>query len=69
VVPHNKPRQGYPFEATVPRGLAVAGVVLADQVKSLDWQARHAEFVDRLPDAGVSAVLGLVMALLSEGDA
>ena len=61
--------KGYPFEATVPRGLAVAGVVLADQVKSLDWQARHAEFVDRLPEADVSAVLGLVMALLSEGDA
>jgi hypothetical protein len=30
-------------------GLAVAGVVLADQVKSLDGRARHAEFVDRLP--------------------
>ena len=31
--------KGYPFEVTVPKGLSVAGVVLADQVKSLDWQA------------------------------
>jgi mRNA interferase MazF len=61
--------KGYPFEVTVPQGLEVAGVVLADQVKSLDWRARRAEFVDRLPDAEVSGVLGLVMALLSEGDA
>jgi mRNA interferase MazF len=61
--------KGYPFEATVPKGPAVAGVVLADPVKSLDWRARHAEFVDRLPDADVSGVMGLVMALLSEGDA
>jgi mRNA interferase MazF len=61
--------KGYPFEVTVPKGLAVAGVVLADQVKSLDWRARRAEFVDRLPGAAVSGVLGLVMALLSEGDA
>jgi mRNA interferase MazF len=61
--------KGYPFEVTVPKGLAVAGVVLADQVKSLDWRARHAEFVDRLPDADVSGVIGLVMALLGEGDA
>jgi mRNA interferase MazF len=61
--------KGYPFEVTVPKGLAVAGVVLADQVKSLDWRARRAEFVDRLPGADVSGVLGLVMALLSEGDA
>lgn len=61
--------KGYPFEAPLPRGLAVAGVVLADQVKSLDWRARRAEFVARLPDADVSGVLGLVMALLTEGDA
>ena len=61
--------KGYPFEVAVPEGLAVAGVVLADQLKSLDWRARHAEFVDRLPDADVSGVLGLAMALLSEGDA
>jgi mRNA interferase MazF len=54
---------------TVPKGLSVAGVVLADQVKSLDWRARRAEFVDRLPDAEVSGTLSLVMALLSDGDA
>ena len=61
--------KGYPFEVTVPKGLPVAGVVLADQVKSLDWRARRAEFVDRLPDAEVSGILSLVMALLSEGNA
>jgi mRNA interferase MazF len=61
--------KGYPFEVSVPKGSAVTGVVLADQVKSLDWRARHAEFVDRLPDPDATAVLGLVMALLSEGDA
>jgi len=53
----------------LPKSLSVAGVVLADQVKSLDWRARRAEFVDRLPDVEVSGILSLVMALLSEGDA
>jgi mRNA interferase MazF len=61
--------KGYPFEVAVPKGLAVGGVVLADQVKSLDWRARRAEFVDRLPGAEISGVLSLAMALLSEGDA
>ncbi|HET8576114.1 MAG TPA: endoribonuclease MazF [Methylomirabilota bacterium] len=61
--------KGYPFEVPVPHGLTVAGVVLADQVKSLDWRARRAEFADRLPDAEVGRVLGLVMALLSEANA
>ncbi len=30
--------KGYPFEVILPSGLAVSGVILADQVKSLDWQ-------------------------------
>jgi mRNA interferase MazF len=61
--------KGYPFEVAIPEGLAVTGVVLADQVKSLDWQARQAEFADRLPDADVNEVVGMVTALLSEGEA
>jgi len=60
--------KGYPFEVAVPEGLAVTGVVLADQVKSLDWRVRQAEFADRLPDAHLGDVLGMVGALLSEGE-
>jgi mRNA interferase MazF len=32
--------KGYPFEVALPVSLPVAGVVLSDQVKSLDWRAR-----------------------------
>ena len=60
--------KNYPFEVPVPKDLAVAGVVLADQLKSLDWRARRAELFARLPDADVNRVLGLVMALLSDGE-
>jgi len=28
----------YPFEVGIPSGLPVSGVVLADQLKSLDWR-------------------------------
>lgn len=34
--------KGYPFEVTIPQGWNVTGVVLADQVKSLDWRRRGA---------------------------
>lgn len=61
--------KGYPFEVAIPKSLAVSGVVLADQVKSLDWRARDAELADHLPDAEVNEVLGMVGALLSEGEA
>ena len=30
-------------------GRLLAGVVLADQVKSLDWRFRRAEFICKLP--------------------
>lgn len=33
--------KGYPFEVAIPSGLPVAGVVLSDQVKNLDWNVRR----------------------------
>src|SRR5512143_3166521 len=48
---------GYPFEVAVPVGLPVAGVVLADQVQSLDWRACRAERVGSLPSAALEEVL------------
>lgn len=41
--------KGYPFEVSIPEGLRVSGVVLSDQVRSLDWRARKAEFLERAP--------------------
>lgn len=56
--------KGYPFEVTVPQGLPVGGVVLADQVKSLDWRARKAKFAGRLPVGASDEVLGKLGTLL-----
>ena len=58
--------KGYPFEVVVPVGLPVSGVVLADQVKSLDWQARDAEFVCTLPSEIVGEILRRIAVLLAE---
>ena len=56
--------KGYPFEVGVPQGLGVSGVVLSDQVKCLDWQARRAEFICRLPEMAIFEVLGKLGTLL-----
>lgn len=46
VCPITNEKKGYPYEVEIPpEELNVSGVVLTDQVKSLDWQARNAEFV------------------------
>lgn len=56
--------KGYPFEVPLPDGIKVSGVVLSDQVKSLDWQARKAKFACKAPTAVVSTVAGQIEALL-----
>ena len=56
--------KGYPFEVPLPSGLTASGVVLSDQVKSLDWQARNAKFVCKAPASVLAGVLGQIEALL-----
>jgi mRNA interferase MazF len=57
--------KGYPFEVRIPAELPVTGVVLADQVRSLDWRARQAEFFCTVPDEVVSDVLATLDTLLA----
>ncbi len=63
--PITSQEKGYPFEVKIPQGLAVSGVVLADQVKSLDWRAREAERICTLPVEVVAEILGKLGVLLS----
>lgn len=49
--------KGYPFEVPLPVGLPVRGVVLSDQLKSLDWHAREAEFIAALPEPTLREIL------------
>ena len=48
--------KGYPFEVPIPPGYAVSGVVLSDQVRSVDWQARNAQWLCSLPSLTVTEV-------------
>jgi mRNA interferase MazF len=57
--------KGYPFEVAVPAGCGVTGVVLSDHVKNLDWRARRAEFICRLPAPIIADVLARLAALIA----
>ncbi len=57
--------KGYPFEVPLPSGLKASGVVLSDQVKSLDWAARNARFSCTLPSSVLADVLRHLDVLLS----
>lgn len=56
--------KGYPFEVKLPKDMPITGVILADQVKSLDWRARQTEPAAVLPEATVREVLDKLAVLL-----
>jgi mRNA interferase MazF len=59
--------KGYPFEVLIPQDIKASGVVLSDQIKSLDWRARRAEFLDRVPGPVLDAVLQRLRTLIHPG--
>jgi mRNA interferase MazF len=52
------------WEVVIPANLAVSGVILSDQVKSLDWRERKAKFICTLPSDVVIEVLAKLHTLL-----
>ena len=56
--------KGYPFEVKLPKDLPIEGVILADQIRSLDWKARKAEFIAKVPNDVLEEVLNLIRLLL-----
>lgn len=64
VCPITSQVKGYPFEVTITGSGAVHGVILADQVRSLDWRTRKAKRIATVPAATLEAVIGRVELLL-----
>jgi len=56
--------KGYPFEVPLPAGGKIAGVVLADHVKNLDWRACRVVFEAKAPAEIVTDVRERLRALL-----
>jgi mRNA interferase MazF len=56
--------KGYPFEVVIPEGFSVSGVVLADQVRNLDWRVRKAKLIAQLPASVVEDVSSKLRVLI-----
>lgn len=65
VCPITSKVKGYPFEVALPPGFPVGGVVLADQVKSLDRRVRQLDPAGSVPEAVLQQVLAKLAPLLS----
>ena len=64
VCPITSQVKGYPFEVALPPGLSLTGVVLADHVRSADWQARRADFAGLAPPETVRDVVAKLRPLV-----
>lgn len=60
--PITSKQKGYPFEVRVDEQ-TTKGVVLADQIKSLDWRARGARFEEHADDSAIAEVLAKIEVL------
>jgi mRNA interferase MazF len=56
--------KGYPFEVALPPGGRVSGVVLADQLKSLDWRVRKAARIAAAPQDVMEELFAKILALV-----
>ncbi len=64
--PITSKQKGYPFEILIPSNLPISGVILADQVKNLDWKAGKADFIASLPPHSLKHVISKLMVLLGK---
>ena len=64
IAPITRTIRGWPFEVVIAAGLRVEGAILCDQVRSVDYNARHARFLGKAPAALVDDVLQRVAAIL-----
>lgn len=64
VCPVTNQKKDYPFEVELRQAKSITGVILSDQVKSLDWKVRQATFADKAPEAVVHECTRKIKALL-----
>ena len=65
VCPITAHSKGYPFEVSIQEG-SINGAVLSDHIRSLDWRARRAIFIQKSDPASVAEIQNKIMRLLTE---
>jgi mRNA interferase MazF len=55
--------KNYPFEVEIANEI-INGVILSDQIKSLDWRTRDIEFITRIPPEQIDDIITKMSALL-----
>lgn len=62
--PITSKQKGYPFEVPLPENTSTKGVVLADHLKSIDWEVRGRRFIEKAPVETVNDAIAKIESLL-----
>jgi mRNA interferase MazF len=62
--PVTNTRRDYPFHVAIPAGLEVKGVVMVEQVKSIDFRSRQVKHIGTAPEAVLLEVLSILDACI-----
>ncbi|WP_010531892.1 type II toxin-antitoxin system PemK/MazF family toxin [Lentibacillus jeotgali] len=64
VCPITSKKKGYPFEVDLPEGLSIEGVILTDQVRTIDWRSRLLSIKDKAPEEVLESCINRVHAYI-----
>lgn len=64
VCPITSQIKSYPFEVLLNENLKTKGVVISDQVKSLDWHHRNVEYIEKSDIGTINEVISKAILLL-----
>lgn len=56
--------KGYPFEVRI--NSIIQGVILSDQIRSIDWKSRNAAFIEKISEEILNEILENINLLLNE---
>jgi mRNA interferase MazF len=62
--PITNTRRDFPFHVSIPEGQAVTGIVMVEQIKSIDFRSRHAKRIGAAPEQVLQEALSLLDACI-----
>jgi len=66
VCPITNTFRNIPFHVEVPEKSSLTGYIMAEQIKSVDYNSRRVKFVEKAPDFVLNEVLSILDACLYE---
>ncbi len=64
VCPITNTNRNIPLHVTIPEDAIISGVIMVDQMKSVDYRSRNAKFIDKVPIVVLSEALAILDAII-----